>query len=298
MASNETNQQDDRPLVAISDVHGHLKQLKLAFEKIFELTGREDCIVVLLGDYCDNGPDVPELIEYLIEIQKNPPYQFELHMIAGNHDLCNILAYNNNEFNYSGRKNWWEERIRFYNPGFGTTHLYEAYTREQFQSKMPTEHYEFLVNLPWYVKIDNYVFVHAGLRQASETSVEEQLEFLDRKDLSNLEGHCYKDRSSHGSYGLPDQIVNKDWCKMNDPNWEVIVVTGHNKYAVKDRKDFVRSHRIGFHSCVDLSTQYGINSSLHCGILPRYVTEINQEIKNQIQFFNIKAKRAEPKYYY
>jgi len=126
------------------------------------------------------------------------------------------------------------------------------------------------------------------LRAAEEESVESQLAFLDRKDLSNLNGHEYKDPTATGQYGLPDQICNKDWSRINDPNWGVIVVSGHNKYAYKEAQDFVESHRIGFHSFVDLDTQIYKNTSLHCGILPRRVECI--EDYSQIEYFKIKSK--------
>lgn len=85
-------------------------------------------------------------------------------------------------------------------------------------------------------------------------------------------------------------VSNKAWAKLNDPDWGLVVVTGHNKYnhtcregdrvggkgrrvrkgegvGADDVPNFVASHRIGFHSC---SCQLLLNPklSLHCALLP------------------------------
>ena len=144
---------------------------------------------------------------------------------------------------------------------------YNAHTQEEFVANFPVAHFNYLQSLPWYIVSDQYLFVHAGLRLTSSESVESQLDFLTRKDLSNLHGHTY----SGGGYGMPDQLVHKGWCRTNDPNWGYVVVTGHNKYAASyldDTDDFVASHRIGFHSCA-CAILINATLPLHCALLPR-----------------------------
>lgn len=131
-------------------------------------------------------------------------------------------------------------------------------------SQFPPHHYQYLASLPWCVEMDQYIFVHAGLRAAKEESVESQLAFLSRKDMSDLSRHVYQG----GGYGLPDQLCNKQWSRTNDPEWGAVVVTGHNKYGKDDSADFEASHRIGFHSCACAIAQ-NPDLSLHCALLPR-----------------------------
>lgn len=161
---------------------------------------------------------------------------------------------------------WWERWTElFSNPGGVTAMQYGAATEEEFNAKFPVSHRNFLLSLPWYIKSDQYIFVHAGLRMVDEESVASQLQFLDRRDLSDLNRHKY----SGGKYGIPDQLAHKGWCCSNDPRWEYVVVTGHNKYArFRDCEDFVASHRIGFHSCA-CAILFNHDLPLHCALLAR-----------------------------
>ena len=256
-------------VLVISDLHGHCNLLKIALQKGLDRAGRDDLKVVLLGDYVDNGPEVPELLTYLAEggIKRDFP-NVDLYCIVGNHDLACILSYNPNEFNYNGAE-WWTRWVETYQNTYGrTAEQYGATTQSGFQRLFPRHHYDYLVSLPWYCQIGQYTFVHAGLRLSTDESVCDQLLFLDKKDISNLSNHTYGRRTR---YGLPDQLCHKGWKDTNDTNWNTVVVTGHNKYKpFRDYPDFVASHRIGFHSaaCSLERPDCGHRVSLHCGLLP------------------------------
>ena len=71
-------------VVAIADLHGNKKLLLRALDKAQQLLGTERIRVVTLGDYADNGPDVPGLFDALISLESDP--RFEFFPILGNHD--------------------------------------------------------------------------------------------------------------------------------------------------------------------------------------------------------------------
>lgn len=263
------------PILCISDLHGHLQLLKKAIRHGCKLAGTDFLEVILLGDYCDNGPEIPQLLEYLsCEHWKQEFPRIKLHAILGNHDLACVLAVNSREFNApknyrsNGMDYWQRWTYNWMNPGGETPLQYgKCTTQQKFAAKFPQLHYDYLVSLPWFLELDRYIFVHAGLNKVSKQSVEEQLRFLSFKDLRDLRGHTY----GGGGYGMPDQLIHKGWARTNDPNWQRIVVTGHNKYAKKygdDTVDFIDSHRIGFHSC---ACAMSVNDQLplHCALLPR-----------------------------
>ena len=261
------------PILCVSDLHGNLTLLRQALTAGLKRAGRHDLTVVLLGDYVDNGTEVRELLEYLaVEQWRSEFPHITLHCIAGNHDVALLLAHSPGEFNndpHFKRRglSWWDRSTqRFCIRGGGeTTRQYDARTHNEFVERFPTHHYEFLRSLPWVLELEQYIFVHAGLRRAREESVESQLLYLYNKDLSDLSRHVY----SRGGYGLPDQLTNKDWACVNDPEWGHVVVTGHNKYFKKaDGPDFLQSHRIGFHSC-SCQILFKPGLPLHCALLPR-----------------------------
>jgi hypothetical protein len=188
-------------------------------------------------------------------------------------DLACILGANPSAFRVNAAEpprgiDWYTRWSRYFaNQGGSTSAQYGAATQAEFVCKFPAHHYNYLESLPWYIILDQYIFVHAGLRAAGEESVTSQLAYLDSKDLSDLSKHVYQG----GGYGLPDQLCNKHWSRTNDPAWGAVVVTGHNKYAKKytdNCPDFVESHRIGFHSC---SCAISLNRDLplHCALLSR-----------------------------
>ncbi|MBM7070105.1 metallophosphoesterase [Actibacterium sp. 188UL27-1] len=73
-------------LYAIGDIHGHLDLARAAHDRIDrdrDLTGDYDAPVIHIGDYCDRGPNVAGLLDYLIAGQAaGAPW----HFMKGNHD--------------------------------------------------------------------------------------------------------------------------------------------------------------------------------------------------------------------
>ena len=55
------------PIMVIADLHGNLSLLKKALLRGVTRNGfiKNGLNVVLLGDLVDNGPEVPQLLEYL-----------------------------------------------------------------------------------------------------------------------------------------------------------------------------------------------------------------------------------------
>lgn len=66
-------------IIAIGDIHGYYTKLRDLLDKV-EPTYKDQ--IVFLGDYVDYGPQVPEVIEYLIEFRK----YYRVSYILGNHD--------------------------------------------------------------------------------------------------------------------------------------------------------------------------------------------------------------------
>ena len=57
---------DEAPLLVLSDLHGNLRLLREALARGALDAGRCDLTVVLMGDYCDNGPEIKQLLECLL----------------------------------------------------------------------------------------------------------------------------------------------------------------------------------------------------------------------------------------
>jgi hypothetical protein len=249
-------------ILVITDLHGHVQGLKNAMHKGFEIACQKNLVithVVLLGDYMDNGPKVPELLDMLISIQNDKDRTYEFSPIMGNHDLMNLynmnLGYNfginpdrssiddfNNEWLHYFNEYSIKRFTPFqYNSSLKNIHYVESFLgieasntfkdKQYYDVSIPSSHQEFLLNLPFYHKIGNYIFVHACL---NATDIDTQLSFLDKRNTSSIE-------FPH----IPEQMKNKKRWNYIHPS-KHIVVSGHCK--LPDRKDFVSEKRISFHS--------------------------------------------------
>ena len=259
----------DTPILVISDPHGNLSLVLDALQRGARAVGRPDLTVVLLGDFCDNGPEIPALLDFLCGVNeaggKFGPMTFL--PILGNHDMACLLALEPTAFGSTPTATtWWQRWHRFWNPGYGTPELYgcsPGCSVDAFRDAFPADHKRFLLALPWHVDLDGYVFVHAGLHEDTAAHpLDAQLAFLRARDLSRLAASGFESYKG-GGYGMPDHITNKEWKAVSTPRWGRIVVTGHNKYG--NHADLVTPHRLGLHSaaCVRRYAHQGSNSSQH-----------------------------------
>lgn len=220
-----------KPIVAVADLHGHRKLFDALLARLDREMGA-DYTLVTLGDYVDNGPEIPALLDRLIDLREQRRERFV--PIMGNHDLACLLSMG---WNGGPPSKAWSDRwaSRYWNPGLGTPRAYGVRSGEELARAMPPSHRAFLQSLPWFHEIDDHVFVHAGLKNGP---VAPQLEELARQEP--LPG-------TH----LHDQLRNKDLAVVSDPGWGKVVVSGHTHNPEGGRPHFVTEHRITLSSDAD-----------------------------------------------
>ena len=79
----------DYPIIAITDLHGQLDQLKRLVTRLEVISEWNDCALVFLGDFVDRGEDVPGTINMVLELLSRRPGG---SAILGNHDLALVRA--------------------------------------------------------------------------------------------------------------------------------------------------------------------------------------------------------------
>lgn len=125
----------------IGDIHGGLLALKQVIKKANIV--KEDHLI-FLGDYVDGWSESPQVIDYLIELQKHQNCVF----IRGNHDELLLNYLKTNDYN----QEW------FKHGGQSTIDAYQ-FISESNRKK----HINFLENLhDYYLDEQNRLFVHAG----------------------------------------------------------------------------------------------------------------------------------------
>ncbi len=196
--------------VAVADLHGHLAQLDALLAHL-DATLRADYRLCTLGDYVDNGPAIPALLDRLIALRAARGARFV--PIVGNHDLALLRA-----LGWPGNTpepQWWSRwSTRYWDPGLGTPAAYGAKTLDQFVRKFPAAHADFLRALPWSHDTGRYLFVHAG---AAQGELAPQRALLAARRLPRDVLH------------LPPMLRDKSLSRVADATWDREVVSAHNK---------------------------------------------------------------------
>ncbi|MBU4260230.1 MAG: serine/threonine protein phosphatase [Proteobacteria bacterium] len=204
-------------IFAIGDIHG-------CFDKLCELMAkinidRDNDTLLFLGDYIDRGPDSFDVVEYLIDLKKN--FQ-KIVFLKGNHEemLEKYLA--------------GKDRLTYLiNGGHQTLESYMKRSRMTGSTPIPQEHLDFFESLSFYYQTDNYIFVHAGLRENIP------LEMQDYADL----------------LWIREDFVGSDF------DFGKRVIFGHTPYA----EPLVEPNKIG----IDTGAVYG--NKLTCIELPEFL---------------------------
>jgi serine/threonine protein phosphatase 1 len=135
-------------IYAVGDIHGCYDKLLILMEKI-DIDFEFDTLV-FLGDYIDRGPQSFEVVAYLADLKQR--YANTI-FLKGNHEEM-LEKY------LSG-----EDRITYLvNGGQQTLESYMNRPRSEGEPAIPSTHLEFFKSLRMYYETQNYIFVHAGLK--------------------------------------------------------------------------------------------------------------------------------------
>lgn len=151
---------------AIGDVHGRLDLFDALLAQIeADHAAREPAVLrlILLGDLVDRGPDSAGVIERAFGLWRGDG---DVRMLLGNHEevFARVLAGDEKALRFFCRIGG-RETILSYGIAEGD-YLAMDYPElmAAFQSRVPEHHRDFLTRFEDIIEIDDYVFVHAGIR--------------------------------------------------------------------------------------------------------------------------------------
>lgn len=136
-------------IFAIGDIHGCADKLKALMKEI-PVDYANDTLV-FIGDYIDRGPDSFEVVDYLVDLKKEHP---DIVFLKGNHeDMLQKYLEGTDRFTY------------LFNGGQKTLDSYLNRPNKSEFSPIPSDHLEFYQSLVFHYETEDYLFVHAGLRE-------------------------------------------------------------------------------------------------------------------------------------
>lgn len=202
-------------LYAIGDIHGCFQNLKSLMDQIpFQ---PDSDTIVFLGDYIDRGPDSFNVVSYLIDLKNNSKNAI---FLKGNHEdmLDGFISGNN-------------RNLFLANGGEQTLRSYLKVQNFPSSFPIPAEHLDFFRSLLPYYETEDFIFVHAGLKQ----------------------GVDLKDQKPRDLFWIRKQFINSDY------DFGKRIVFGHTPFP----EPYISHNKIG----IDTGAVYG--NKLTCVELTR-----------------------------
>ena len=193
----------------IPDIHGCARTLQALVEDLIRPARYDE--LYFLGDYIDRGPDSKNVIDYIRKLQTE---KYNITALKGNHEQVLLDLYNSeikSKFvwfhNLLNRKRmaWFSFGGKATLKSFGVKNL----------SDIPDDYIEWMKGLEYFVTLENFILVHAGLNFRKEDPFEDKYAMLWIRDYEIK----------------PDKIGNRRIIHGHVPvNLELINLSIHNSY--------------------------------------------------------------------
>ena len=141
----------------IPDIHGCSKTIRALINE--QIKPSKHDWLYFLGDYIDRGPDAKGVIDFILSLQEQ---EYNIRTIRGNHEDYMLRIYNNQKVprKFLGiptgdklKKEWYK---------FGGKETLASFNIKDVK-EMPKKYLEWFENLEYYIILDDYILVHAGL---------------------------------------------------------------------------------------------------------------------------------------
>ena len=204
-------------IFAVGDIHGCYDKLRALMDKI--PIDMEQDQLLFIGDYIVRGPGSIEVLDYLIDLKKRSP---GIIFLKGNHeDMLQNYLDGIDRFTY------------LLNSGQQTLDAYLNNRDASEDYPVPAAHLEFLSGLRLYYQTEDYIFVHAGLREKIPLESQKEADLL----------------------WIRDEFIYSDY------NFGKRVIFGHTPF----KEPLVQTNKIG----IDTGAVYG--NQLTCVQLPEMI---------------------------
>lgn len=139
---------DKKRNIVIGDIHGCLIEFEELLEKISYNSSNDR--LILLGDLVDRGPYSAEVIKKAREMN--------LESVMGNHEFNLLKKYNN--------PNYYDKSKKYY-------------------EKLSDEDLDYIFHMPPFIKVNNYLIVHGGLRPNINIDLQKKEDLLSLRYLDS-----------------------------------------------------------------------------------------------------------------
>lgn len=248
MAKNKSNFNIQEPVYAIGDIHGCLTVLLRLEDSIkahMRANGLTRAKVIYLGDYIDRGPNSAGVIRHLFE-QTAP--EFERIFLRGNHEseMLRFIENPSEDYNWITRNVGGVSTLKSFKIDFHdiiqNNHSWpEIETRDQLVTALGESTLAKLKNLPYSLKIDDYLFVHAGINPYRSLDKQDEMDLIWIRDVFLSCNHSYGFMVIHGHTPTSSEGF-KPHVRTNRINIDTGAFAGGSLTAIylnKDNYEFI-----------------------------------------------------------
>jgi serine/threonine protein phosphatase 1 len=186
----------------IPDIHGYVNTLKALIDEKIKPDHTDE--LYFLGDYIDRGPGIKEVLDYLRNLEKE---EFSVTTLKGNHEDVLVELYDdelkskNPWFLHLAdhkRKSWMSMGGKETLKSFGVRSIKE----------IPSGYIEWMRNLKYFVSLDKFILVHAGLNCNIDDPFSDKLSMLWLRDYKIIPEKTGFRKIIHGHVPVNLQFID------------------------------------------------------------------------------------------
>jgi len=186
----------------IPDIHGCIDTLKALIEEQIKPTSSDE--LYFLGDYIDRGPDTKGVIDYLRSLKDKG---FNTTFLTGNHEAVLLEIYereiNKQPLHFLRIFN--RKKRRWFSMGGKET--LKSFGVHKIKN-IPPEYIKWIRSLDYYVILENFILVHAGLNCNIEDPFSDTRSMLWLRDYDIIPEKTGNRKIIHGHVPVSLQLID------------------------------------------------------------------------------------------
>jgi len=186
----------------IPDIHGCAKTLRALIEDLIK-PSKHDWLY-FLGDYIDRGPSSKEVLDYLMYLQRE---DYNMRLLLGNHEEYLVKSFED-EQNLKSVLGFKQKNKRkkewLFHGGKQTMESFQLTDLIQF----PAEYIDWMRKLEYFVELDDFVLVHAGLNFRVDDPFKDKDSMLWIRDFDIIPEKINNRRVIHGHVPVSLEFID------------------------------------------------------------------------------------------
>ncbi|MCK9423014.1 MAG: metallophosphoesterase [Bacteroidales bacterium] len=185
----------------IPDIHGYVNTVRSLITDLIKPMRSDE--LYFLGDYVDRGPDSKGVIDFIRSLENE---KYNITVLKGNHEDYMVELYDTMK---NSKNSWW---FKFGNKKYKSwSEIGGKPTLQSFNTQhildVPSEYIEWMRNLVYFVELDDFVLVHAGLNFKNEDPFEDKHAMLWLRDYPIIPEKIGGRRIIHGHVPVNMELI-------------------------------------------------------------------------------------------